>query len=111
LAIAARLRPAHEFPVPFIVQLKNSYICFEMSRFKKALERLEKKPKDFTWPELQVIMKRFGYEEYSNSGSARRFYNAKTNASVHLHEPHPETTMKRYALEIIIEHLIEQKLL
>lgn len=82
-----------------------------MSRFQKALERLEKKPKDFTWQELQMIMKNFGYEEHSNSGSARRFINLKTKASVHLHEPHPNPTMKRYAIEIIIDHLIEQKLI
>lgn len=82
-----------------------------MSKFQKVLERLERKPKDFTWSELQMIMKKFGYEEHSNSGSARRFFNPKTNASVHLHEPHPDPAMKRYALEIIIDHLIEQKLI
>jgi hypothetical protein len=82
-----------------------------MSKFEKALDRLQRKPKDFTWNELQVIMKKFGYDKHSNSGSARRFFNPKTNASVHLHEPHPVKIMKRYALEIVIEHLTEQNLI
>jgi predicted RNA binding protein YcfA (HicA-like mRNA interferase family) len=82
-----------------------------MSKFKKALDRLQKKPKDFTWQELETIMKKLGYEEHSNSGSARRFFNPKTSASVHLHEPHPNPTIKRYALEIVIDHLVEQKLI
>ncbi|MFM7858910.1 MAG: type II toxin-antitoxin system HicA family toxin [Flammeovirgaceae bacterium] len=82
-----------------------------MSRFQKALDRLIRKPKDFTWKELQTIMKHFGYQEYSGSGSVRKFFNPKTGASVHLHEPHPEPTIKRYALEIIIDHLVEQGLI
>ena len=82
-----------------------------MSKFKKVLARLEKKPKDFTWQELRMIMMHYGYQEHRGGGSARRFFHSGTKASVHLHEPHPDPTMKRYALEIIIDHLKEEKLL
>ncbi len=75
------------------------------------MKDFKRNPRTFTWQELQMIMKKFGYEEHSNNGSARRFFNPKTSAVVHLHEPHPNPTMKRYAIEIIIEHLIEQKLI
>ncbi len=82
-----------------------------MSRFEKALERLKKKPKDFTWRELQMIMSHFGYQEMKGAGSRRKFINPKTNVIVSLHEPHPNPEMKRYALEIIIDHLNEEGLI
>ena len=82
-----------------------------MSKFQKAIDRLARKPKDFTWKELQTIMNHFGYEEFSGSGSIRKFFNTKTKVSVHLHQPHSAPTIKRYALEIIIDHLNEQGLL
>lgn len=76
-----------------------------MSRFEKALERLKRKPKDFTWSELQAIMTHFGYEEIKGTGSRRKFIHHKTKILISLHEPHPKPDLKRYALEIIIDHL------
>jgi hypothetical protein len=34
-----------------------------MSKVMKALARLQTRPHDFTWSELQTIMKHFGYQE------------------------------------------------
>jgi len=34
-----------------------------MERFEKLIERLLSRPTDFTWAELQTIMKKFGYTE------------------------------------------------
>ena len=82
-----------------------------MSRFEKALERLKKKPKNFTWKELQMIMSHFGYQEMKGGGSRRKFMNIKTNVIVSLHEPHPRPEIKHYALEIIINHLKEEGLI
>lgn len=79
-----------------------------MSRFTKALERLQSRPKDFTWSELQTIMRHFGYDEQKGSGSRRKFIHTITNAVVSLHEPHPKPQMKSYAIEIIIDHLTEE---
>jgi hypothetical protein len=56
-------------------------------------------------------MSHFGYTEIKGGGSRRKFYHEKTKAIVSLHEPHPSPVIKRYALEIIIEHLNEQGLL
>jgi len=44
-----------------------------MSKSTKALARLQSRPKDFTWAELQTIMKHFGYEEKKGGGSRRKF--------------------------------------
>lgn len=90
------------------MQLNFSYICC-VSKFQKILARLKTKPRDFTWKELQTIMSHFGYTEIKGGGSRRKFYDEKTKAIVSLHEPHPSPVIKRYALEIIIEH--EQGLL
>ena len=82
-----------------------------MSKFEKALGRLKSKPKDFTWKELQSIMSHFGYEELKGGGSRRKFVQSTSKISVSLHEPHPQPTLKMYALELIIEHLTEEGLL
>lgn len=82
-----------------------------MSKFEKALERLKKKPKDFTWKEMQTIMSHFGYDEIKGGGSRRKFINQKTKVIVSLHEPHPNPEIKRYALEIVIDHLTEEGLI
>jgi hypothetical protein len=82
-----------------------------MSKFRKALDRLKSKPRDFTWRELQIIMLHFGYEELKGGGSRRKFINVKTKISVSLHEPHPKPVLKMYAVELIIEHLKEEGLL
>lgn len=82
-----------------------------MSKFQKALERLKSKPKDFTWKELQAIMMHFNYEEIKDGGARRKFVNMDTKAIISLYEPHPKPILKRYAVEIIIDHLKEQSLL
>lgn len=82
-----------------------------MSKFEKALERLKKKPKDFTWKELQAIMAHFGYQEMKGGGSRRKFIHPKTKVIISLHEPHPNPEMKSYALELVIEHLKEEGLI
>ena len=82
-----------------------------MSKFKKALARLETRPNDLSWRELQNIMTHFGYEEVKGGGSRRKFINSKTNVFISLHEPHPRPTVKRYAVDIVIEHLREEGLL
>jgi hypothetical protein len=69
-----------------------------MSKFEKALNRLESRPKDFTWSELQTLMKHFGYVEKKGGGSRRKFIHPVTNAVLSLHEPHPKPQMKSYPI-------------
>jgi hypothetical protein len=82
-----------------------------MSKFKKAVERLKSYPTDFTWAELQFILRKLGYEEKSASGSARKFIHRERKHVINLHEPHPRPIMKEYALKIVIEGLKENGLL
>lgn len=76
-----------------------------MSKIEKALARLGSRPKDFTWNELKTILLYYGYHEKKGAGSRRKFINERTKRILCLHEPHPRPILKRYALEIIIEHL------
>ncbi len=78
-----------------------------MSKIEKLIDRLHSKPKDFTWEEMIKILRYFHYEEISagrTGGSRRRFINHK-NVVISLHEPHPQRVLKKYQLDIIIEHL------
>jgi HicA toxin of bacterial toxin-antitoxin, len=79
-----------------------------MSRIQKTLERLKSKPRDFTWRELQSVMAHFDYKEIKGSGSRRKFISQNTKISISLHEPHPQPSLKQYAIELVIEHLREE---
>lgn len=82
-----------------------------MSKFEKALLRLKSRPNDFTWRELQTLMTKFGYQEVKGGGSRRKFIHPQRQLVVSLHEPHPKPIVKRYALDIILNHLREAGLI
>ena len=78
-----------------------------MERFEKLIERLLSRPTDFTWAELQTIMRKFGYAEKKAKGSGRKFINTKTGHVLSLHRPHPGKILKPYARENVSNKLIE----
>ncbi|MEK7376441.1 MAG: type II toxin-antitoxin system HicA family toxin [Candidatus Margulisiibacteriota bacterium] len=71
------------------------------------LQRLLSRPKDFTWDELVTLLKKMGYSELSGAGSRKKFANEKKDI-IHLHRPHPGKILKRYMIDIVIEHLKEK---
>ncbi len=78
-----------------------------MSRSEKLLQRLLARPKDFTWDELVTIMRKLGYDEISGAGSRKKFVNEKGDV-ISLHRPHPGKILKRYMLDLVIDHLKEK---
>jgi predicted RNA binding protein YcfA (HicA-like mRNA interferase family) len=78
-----------------------------MSKQDKLLRRLMSKPKDFEWSEAVAILESLGFETIKGGGSKRKFKHTKTNALISLHEPHPKSIMKLYAIELIIGTLVE----
>ena len=56
-------------------------------------------------------MRHFGYEELKGGGSRRKFVHRQKQWVVSLHEPHPQPILKRYALDIVLEHLLEAGLI
>lgn len=78
-----------------------------MSKIDKLLERLNSRPKDFTWQEAIKLFRYYGFEEIRNgktSGSRRKFTNAYKDVII-LHEPHPGNVLKAYQLDFIIQQL------
>lgn len=79
-----------------------------MSRKEKLISRLLDRPKDFTWNEVQTLLRRCGYSELQGTGSRVKFYNENNDDIIFLHKPHPQNTIPLYAVDIIIEKLKEQ---
>lgn len=84
-----------------------------MARKNKLAERLKEKPTDFTWKELERLLKALGYEpakQGKTGGSRRRFIHPDA-ATISLHKPHPGSILKRYQVEQILETLTTEGLL
>jgi len=79
-----------------------------MSQQAKLLERLKRKPKDFTWGELETLLAGLGYKQERGSGSRRKFIHAETGAIISLHEPHPRNVLKAYQVRDLVDHLREE---
>lgn len=81
-----------------------------MSRKEKLIIKLQQRPIDFTWDELTRLLKYFEYREIrvgKTGGSRRRFVHLKA-ATITLHKPHPQNTLKRYAIDQVL-HVLRQE--
>jgi predicted RNA binding protein YcfA (HicA-like mRNA interferase family) len=76
-----------------------------VSKKQKLIDRIQTIPKNFTWDEAVTLMKACGFELIKNDGSKRMFRHTKTGLKIRVHEPHPEPTLKTYAVEILIAGL------
>jgi len=83
-----------------------------MSRKDKLTDRLLKKPKDFTFDEMEVLLSYFGYElKQGGTGSGVKFIKAGSSEVINFHKPHPNGVLKRYILDQVIEKLRKDGLL
>lgn len=78
-----------------------------MSKAKKLRQRLLSIPADFTWDELVTVVKGFGFDEITDTGSSRRCFKLPSGKKIFLHEPHPGSIVKRYALREVVTKLKE----
>ena len=79
-----------------------------MGKSNKLQMRLLRRPKDFTFNELETLLKGFGFELSSaggTSGSAVRFINHENGHIIRLHKPHPQPTLKPYLINFVISEL------
>ena len=84
-----------------------------MSKKEKLIKRLKSKPKDFSFDELVTLMMFFGYV-LSNKGKtsgSRVTFLKESCASVSLHKPHPDNTLKHYQVQEILDFLEQEGLL
>jgi len=83
-----------------------------MGKKDKLLDRLLKKPKDFTFDEMVSLLSYFGYElKQGGTGSGVKFIKEDSNEVINFHKPHPSGILKRYVLDQIIEKLGKDGLL
>lgn len=83
-----------------------------MGKKDKLVERLLKKPKDFTFDEMTTLLSYFGYKlKQSKTGSGVKFIKEESNEVINFHKPHPSGILKRYILDQIIEKLRKDGLL
>ena len=77
-----------------------------MSKKDKLVDRLVKRPKDFTFDEMEVLLSYFGYElKQGGAGSGVKFIKVGSNEVINFHKPHPSGILKRYVLDQVIEKL------
>ncbi len=84
-----------------------------MSKKEKLIAKLLRRPSDFTWSELTSLLQSCGYSEVKTGktgGSRRRFIHSSA-ATIALHKPHPQNTLKKYAIDQVIEQLQQEGLI
>ncbi|WP_075556847.1 type II toxin-antitoxin system HicA family toxin [Parabacteroides timonensis] len=80
-----------------------------MGTKEKLIVRFKALPSDFTFEELETLLKYFGYEK-SNKGKtsgSRVIYKNKDKRPIMVHKPHPGNIIKSYAMKQILNDLIE----
>jgi len=78
----------------------------QVSKKDKLLDRLLKKPKDFTFDEMVSLLSYFGYEsKQTGTGSGVKFIKKGSNEVISFHKPHPSGVLKQYVLDQVIEKL------
>ena len=81
-----------------------------MSTIEKLKQELKARPNTFDWKDAKRILEHEGYMEEKGgrtSGSRSRFENEE-KASFVLHRPHPEGSMKAYAVKSLANFLEQE---
>lgn len=75
----------------------------------KLIDRFTSLPSDFTFDELEKLLKHFGYEK-SNKGKtsgSRVVYKNADKRPIMIHKPHPGNIIKLYAMKQVLNDLVE----
>ena len=85
-----------------------------MGKKEKLIQRLLRKPKDFTYSELATLLEYLGFNELrksKTSGSRRAFVHRHSKHIIRLHKPHPNEILKRYQINQVISDLKNEGLI
>ena len=84
-----------------------------MTRKDKLIKRLQSRPRDFTWDELQRLLESLGYEvaRQGKTGGSRRRFIHPVAATITLHKPHPGNIVKLYAIDDVLSVLKQEGLI
>ena len=69
--------------------------------------------KKLSWAQMQKTLEALGYElaKPGKTGGSRRRFKHPTASPIILHEPHPEKTVKEYAVKSVIRTLRQEGLI
>ena len=84
-----------------------------MGQKEKLIQRLQAKPKDFTFDEAETLLKYLDYTR-SNKGKtsgSRIMFVSEKHGSILLHKPHPQKELKSYQVKQLIEVLEQEGLI
>lgn len=84
-----------------------------MGQKEKLIERLKAKPRDFTFDEVETLLRFLGYSR-SNKGrtsGSRVIFTSEKHAPIMLHKPHPRKELLEYQVKQLVEMLDEEGLI
>ena len=84
-----------------------------MGTDEKLLRRFLRQPNDFTFQELERLLRMFGYQPLNKgrTSSSRIIFKSRHGKPIMLHKPHPGNIVKEYAMKQILRYLKEDGLL
>lgn len=83
-----------------------------MGKKEKLIKRLKSIPKDFTFEEMQNVLKSLGFKLSSKgktSSSRVKFF--RGNIVIILHRPHPRKVLLEYQIKQVLEILEKENLI
>ena len=80
-----------------------------MSKKDKFIKKF-KSDSEFTFQELEGLLKLLGYELMGGEGSRVKFLNRNTGNIIRTHKPHPDKSIKEYVRREIMARLKDELL-
>ena len=84
-----------------------------MSKKEKLIERLKTRPKDFTFDEVETLLRYFGYRrsDKGRTSGSRVMFVSDVFPPVLLHKPHPGRVLLDYQMKQLIDILKSEDLI
>ena len=84
-----------------------------MGQKEKLIERLRSKPRDFTFDEVETLLRYFGYRrsDKGRTSGSRVMFVAEEHPPLMLHKPHPRKELLVYQVKQLLEVLEQEGLL
>lgn len=84
-----------------------------MGQKEKLINRLKSKPKDFTFEELETLLKYLNYirSDKGKTSGSRVMFISNDHPPIMMHKPHPRKELLEYQIKQIIEILKQEELI
>ena len=84
-----------------------------MGQKEKLLNRLKSKPKDFTFDEMETLLRYLSYTrcDKGRTSGSRVMFISEDHPPIMLHKPHPRKELLEYQIKQVLELLEQEGLL